>query len=473
MVEAREVNMQRMRVQFLADMRAERTEEAALRREADREERVEKIQFDMTKWDLYRIRVDQIDEKWHEFKKRQMKILWWNCIIMRHFACKKAKYNFDEHLRLMIKKLRERLLIFKIGYHFSQHMKMKAPTLEERTRQLFRNSMSFLHFSMEDRAEKGSKLALAQFFKDVLGKVRINKAFKTSWHRLVKPLTRFRELNEGYDQRKIALDAQFMRERQRMSNYYREKMKKNKKLKANLKSLETLQPRFREIILDAYQNRYVYNLNLKAAIQFTAMRQVKAGPEATGSRREWPEEGMPHMYTQEEYRSLVIIERNLKNVSAFLFKGVKEPTNLIGDDGLKPELYDAFVGAKTIKKQNESLEMGSVEEGEERKGSIEPGDDEEGAAEQAESPSPSPQREVSPDPTDAKTKSPPKTSGKDTKTATKSPPAKGKGKSGSPSKKGSKSKKKKVVDDVDVSREVNMDVPMPRYNNVMPSRKIM
>ena len=57
-----------------------------------------------------------------------MKILWWNCIIMRHFACKKAKYNFDEFLRIRIKTLREQLLIFRIGYHFQQFVKKKGPT---------------------------------------------------------------------------------------------------------------------------------------------------------------------------------------------------------------------------------------------------------------------------------------------------------------------------------------------------------
>lgn len=246
-------------------------------------------------------------------------------------------------------------------------------------------------------------------------------------------------------------------------------MKKNKKLKAEFKKLETLHPRFKEVLLDAYQNRYLYNINLRAAIQFTAMRQVKAGPEATGSRREWPESpDIPHMYTQDEYRNLVIIERNIKSVSAFLFKGVKEPTALIGDDGLKPELYDAFVGAKTIKK-NESREEGDGDDDDHR-GSQERGvedDDEENA-------SPAPKREASPspEPPEAKTtKSPAKTGA--SKSAAKSPPAKGKGKSGSPSKKSAKSKKKKLSDDVNVSRDVNMDAPMPRYNNVMPDRKTM
>ena len=52
------------------ELRAERTEDAKDKREEFRQERVEKISFDMEKWGMYRVRVDQIDEKWHEFKKR-------------------------------------------------------------------------------------------------------------------------------------------------------------------------------------------------------------------------------------------------------------------------------------------------------------------------------------------------------------------------------------------------------------------
>lgn len=107
----------RVRKQVMDELRAERTEEAKDKREEFRQERIEKISFDMEKWNMYRVRVDQIDEKWHEFKKRQMKILWWNCLIHRHFACKKAKYNFDEFLRIVIQRCREKLLIFRIGYH--------------------------------------------------------------------------------------------------------------------------------------------------------------------------------------------------------------------------------------------------------------------------------------------------------------------------------------------------------------------
>lgn len=72
------------------------------------------MKFDMVKWNLYRAKVDNIDERWHMFKKRQMKISWWLQLIKRHFAIKKSKFNFDEHMRLTIKRCREMLLAFRI-----------------------------------------------------------------------------------------------------------------------------------------------------------------------------------------------------------------------------------------------------------------------------------------------------------------------------------------------------------------------
>lgn len=91
------------------------------------------------------------------------------------------------------------------------------------------------------------------------------------------------------------------------------------------------------------------------------------------------------MYTAEEYKNLVTIERNLKAAKEYLFKGIKETKSVIGDDGLKPELYDAFVGAKELKKQNDSIEA-SDDGHEERK---EAGDeDHDRVSHRADSPSP-------------------------------------------------------------------------------------
>lgn len=51
-----------------------RIHEAAKIREQIREEKSKKMQFDAVKWELYRLKISQIEEKYAEFKKRQKKI---------------------------------------------------------------------------------------------------------------------------------------------------------------------------------------------------------------------------------------------------------------------------------------------------------------------------------------------------------------------------------------------------------------
>ena len=56
----------------------------------------------------------------------------------------------------------------------------------------------------------------------------------------------------------------------------------------------------------------------------------------------------PALFSKEEHRNLVALERNLKLTEDFLFHGTKEIVNPIGEEE-KPEVYDILVGAKQIK----------------------------------------------------------------------------------------------------------------------------
>jgi len=44
------------------------------------------MQFDSVKWELYRQKVEQIEEEYAEFKRRQKKIQWWLNFIFRQKA---------------------------------------------------------------------------------------------------------------------------------------------------------------------------------------------------------------------------------------------------------------------------------------------------------------------------------------------------------------------------------------------------
>ena len=118
-INAREINMIR-------------TQQAIIRKQSIEDERLEKIKFDMLKWDLYRLKCEDIEERHAQFKKLQMKILWWNQIIARHRMSKKAKWNFDEHLKKVITAARNMLKAFKIQYHFKKYRLAMGQTKDER-----------------------------------------------------------------------------------------------------------------------------------------------------------------------------------------------------------------------------------------------------------------------------------------------------------------------------------------------------
>ena len=52
-----------------------------------------KSEFDAIKWDLYRIKCDEIDQKYSEFKKRQLKIFWWLQLASVQIIIKKSMDN--------------------------------------------------------------------------------------------------------------------------------------------------------------------------------------------------------------------------------------------------------------------------------------------------------------------------------------------------------------------------------------------
>ena len=61
------------------------------------EEKIKKNNFDMLKWDLFRLKCEQIDIDYAEFKKRQKKIRWWNEIIQEWKCIRRSQKNYDEH----------------------------------------------------------------------------------------------------------------------------------------------------------------------------------------------------------------------------------------------------------------------------------------------------------------------------------------------------------------------------------------
>lgn len=51
----------------------------------------------MIKWDLYRMKVEMIEDDYAEFKRRQKRIMWWLQIVLTHLSAKKAAGVFYDY----------------------------------------------------------------------------------------------------------------------------------------------------------------------------------------------------------------------------------------------------------------------------------------------------------------------------------------------------------------------------------------
>ena len=96
------------------------------------DEKAQKMQFDMMKWELYRQRVDQIEDDYADFKRRQKRINWWLFIIMRHIAVKKAVAVFHAHLAEVTRKRLEEMASHQISGFFRGCMLKLGPDREFR-----------------------------------------------------------------------------------------------------------------------------------------------------------------------------------------------------------------------------------------------------------------------------------------------------------------------------------------------------
>ena len=88
----------------------------------------------MVKWNLYKLKVDQIDENYANFKKRQLKILWWNQIISLCFKIRKCNENYLDFRNNKILNYKKLMKKFKIVSFIKLFLIKKRKTLSERTR---------------------------------------------------------------------------------------------------------------------------------------------------------------------------------------------------------------------------------------------------------------------------------------------------------------------------------------------------
>ena len=106
--------------------------------------KIQKTQFDSIKWELYRQKVENIEDDYADFKKRQKKIFWWLQLILVKRCIMKSKYNFEKHKEKVMHDAVAMVKHVKITFWFRRFIRCKGPEREDRTKLWIRNSLSFL-----------------------------------------------------------------------------------------------------------------------------------------------------------------------------------------------------------------------------------------------------------------------------------------------------------------------------------------
>ena len=116
----------------------------------------------MVKWELYRQRVDQIDDEYAVFKRSQKRINWWLFLILRHLATKKVVAVFQAHLAEVRREQLEQWAASRIAGFFRGCIARLGPE-DLRARQPLRQVFTFQHLAARHRPDRVAKTSLRLF----------------------------------------------------------------------------------------------------------------------------------------------------------------------------------------------------------------------------------------------------------------------------------------------------------------------
>lgn len=186
--------------------------------------------------------------------------------------------------------------------------------------------LTFLHLSKNEIPKQKSFTFIHQFLYKRQVEENMKSVFRNWYTTVVKIQYKIQLIRQARACKQELILFQFERERKILIKYYQEK-RKNKKMKQIHQELMDITPNKRDLILSYYYNYYVAFTNIKAAIHWCAIDGVHKHRRLESDH-----------FTDEEFRNLQFIERNLADVNSFLLKGTKDGPCL-GEPPYDDDLY--------------------------------------------------------------------------------------------------------------------------------------
>lgn len=292
--------------------------EAKERRDRMEADRIKKLKFEMLKWDLYRLRVEKIEDDYADFKRLQKKIGMWNHIILRDIAVRKVIARFYEHKAAVEWEIRRNKMQAVIGEGFKRYLLRRGATRLARFTHWIRDGLTFLHHSFAPRAQEGAAVHLAYFLSDTADTFDTANVLRAFHGKVVRVQGAVRHACRVRILRIRLIDGFFEKERSIMVKHYETKMKKQKKLRSLVAALRGIAPQAKQLVLQTYYMNKIVSQNLTAAVHYHANMCLVRGD------RGQPGDPAHGLLTDLEQRNLKQLKRNINGADQFLFKGVKE-----------------------------------------------------------------------------------------------------------------------------------------------------
>ena len=298
---------------------------------------MKQTQFSMIKWGLYRQKVEEIEDKYADFKRIQKKIEWLIVLIKRNKILKTIYKKFDIHRAKVIFKLIQRRMTVKIRFYFRRFQLKLGANMKARDRNWLRDSLSTTALIYKPKAEVKAQNTLKKFLTDMASGYYMKQTFSFYFKQITHIQKALKAKSKLTAFRSQMLDNFFEAEKRTLIKYYFDKPKKIKKDKTMLQNLNLLEENSKLKILHYYYFEIVVQKNYQNSIYWIA---------SVRKDRETPENNPVYgLLTEEEHRNLIKLAENLKIANEWIFKGTKADAALgIGE---KLNEKEAVVKKKT------------------------------------------------------------------------------------------------------------------------------
>lgn len=244
--------------------------------------KMQKIQFDAIKWDLYRAKCEDVEDQYADFKRLQKKINWFISLITRAVITRRLKQNFDDNKERVLLQCRKEYTAHRFQYYFFKvHARRHGANAAARSRQWLRQTLASQSVCLIDQAEATARVKLARFLADKAGRYSLHVECVKFYGIVAAMQCYVRKSLEVRAEKWRRLCEFFESERKIMTNYYLDKdrsrkQKKHTKLIERLRSLDH-NSQAKDRLLRTYYHWVLVQQNLMDAIYYVASIRMARG----------------------------------------------------------------------------------------------------------------------------------------------------------------------------------------------------